>query len=149
MRGSKPALWTAAALDLAFLALLGWAWPSLPDPLATHFDGAGVPNGWSSKAVWAGLSLAILVLLNAVYVALPLQIARLHAELRARLLWFGATALAFLLAVSALVVRANQSPEPHLPGEIVWPLLAGYALFVLGWVVSAVRSAALTRRRER
>lgn len=141
-------LWAVFALDLAFLALLGWAWPLLPDPVATHFDGGGAPNGWSSKAAFAGLSLAILALLNLVYVALPHWIARTHADLRGRLLWFGVMALAFMLVISALVVRANQGGEPHLPGEIVWPLLGGYGAFVVAWVVAAVRGTALSRRRE-
>ena len=137
------------ALDLAFLALLGWAWPRLPDAVASHFDGAGAPNAWVSKGAYVGLSLAIAALLNTVYVALPRWIAQANADLRARLLWFGAMALAFLLAISLLVVRANQATEVRLPGEIVWPLLGGYGLFVVVWLVGAVRGAALTRRRER
>ena len=141
-------LWLVIALDLGFLALLGWAWPQLPELVATHFDGAGVPNGWSSKASFTGLSLAILALLNLVYVVLPHWIARTNPDLRGRLLWFGVMALGFMLVISALVVRANQGGEAHLPGEIVWPLLGAYGAFVVGWVVAAVRGAALSRRRE-
>ena len=94
-----------------------------------------------SKGAYVGLSLAIAALLNLVYVALPHWIARSNADLRARLLWFGAIALAFLLAISLLVVRANQSAEVRLPGEIVWPLLAAYALFVVAGRRGARRRA--------
>ena len=141
-------LWAVIALDLGLLALFAWAWPRLPELIASHFDGAGVPNGYSSKAAFTGLSLAILALVNVVYVGLPPWIAAASADLRKRLSWFGATALAFMLAISALVVSVNLSPEPRLPGEIMWPLLGAYLAFVIGWVVAAVRAGALTRRRE-
>ena len=140
-------LWAVIALDLGHLALFAWAWPRLPELIASHFDGAGVPNGWSSKAAFTGLSLAILALVNLIYVGLPPWIAAANADLRVRLLWFGVMALGFMLAISALVVNVNLAAEPRLPGEIIWPLLGAYALFVVGWVAAAVRGAALTRRR--
>jgi hypothetical protein len=141
-------LWVVIALDVGFLALCGWAWPRLPELIASHFDGAGVPNGYSSKAAFTGLSLAILALVNLIYVGLPPWLAGANADLRARLLWFGMVALAFMLAISALVVSVNLAAEPRLPGEIVWPLLGAYGVFVIGWVAAAVRAGALTRRRE-
>lgn len=34
---------------LALATLLAWRWPHLPAQVATHFDAAGQPNGWTPK----------------------------------------------------------------------------------------------------
>jgi uncharacterized membrane protein len=52
-----PAILLAATLSAAVVQL-AWAYPQLPELVATHFDGAGRPNGWmrrdSSVAFEAG-----------------------------------------------------------------------------------------------
>lgn len=50
-----PAAGAWALLAAVTLAL----YPSLPDVLATHFDGAGEPNGWSSRTSFTLLYLGL------------------------------------------------------------------------------------------
>ncbi len=40
----------AAGMTLLWLAVLAWQVAVLPDQVATHFDGSGQADGWSSKA---------------------------------------------------------------------------------------------------
>lgn len=40
-------------LGIVLLADLALTVPALPEPVATHFDGAGNPNGWMSRRGYA------------------------------------------------------------------------------------------------
>ena len=123
---ARPRLSRAARLGVAAAARLQWR------PTSTA---GGRRNGWSSKAAFAGLSLAILALLNLVVRgAAALDRADPRPTCAGGLLWFVAMALVFMLVISALVVRANQGGEAHLARrDRVWPLLGGYGAFVVGW----------------
>lgn len=46
-------------------------YPQMPAVVASHFDGLGVPNGWSGKDAFFALYLTIVVLLVGVFELLP------------------------------------------------------------------------------
>jgi uncharacterized membrane protein len=48
-----------------------WAWPHLPEQVATHFDFSGEPNGWSSRTTAALVMPALGIVLMLVFLALP------------------------------------------------------------------------------
>ena len=58
---------------LVAIALLQSAfyYPQLPQEMASHFDGAGVANDWSSRNVFFGIYLAMIVMLVVVFLWLP------------------------------------------------------------------------------
>ena len=142
---------------MAFAALLGIAvlqaliyYPQLPDRLASHFDAAGHPNGWSSKSAYFALQGFILLVATACFGALPAWLQRaptrlvnlpnkdcwLAPERRAATLarvataltWFGCAALLLMLTVTSLVIRVNLGRETALPAATMWALLGGFVL---------------------
>jgi len=142
---------------LVFLALLAaWAvqawvyYPQLPLHLASHFDGAGHPNGFSSKAAFFGLEALILVLIAGSFGVLPAQLHRFSNQLinlphkdywlapqrreatlgavADAMTWFGCAAVLLLLVVTQLVIRFNLERSPTLPSAPMWALLAGFGL---------------------
>ena len=46
-----------AVLLVVALALLAVYYPQLPERMASHFNGAGRANGWSSKAFFFGVQV--------------------------------------------------------------------------------------------
>jgi uncharacterized membrane protein len=102
----------------------------LPDPLPTHFDLSGRPNGWMPRAVGAWLVPAL-----EVFVVALLRFAGylLPQGWRARFEASPVRALALVTAllltsVHVVVLRTALSPLPNL-GNAIWVLLG--ALFVV------------------
>jgi serine/threonine-protein kinase len=141
------------ALVLAALALAIAYYPQLPDRMASHFDGAGQANGWSPKASFFGLEAFILVLMTACFAIMPALIeglpprlvnlpnkdywlaperrAATMASISSALTWFGCAVLAFLIAITWLVIRVNLGLEAGLPSPPTWGLLAGIVACVV------------------
>jgi uncharacterized membrane protein len=157
-----------AALVLGALAMAIAYYPQLPNHMASHFNGAGQANGWSSKAFFFGLQGFVLVVVTACFAILPAIIeglpprmvnlpnkdywlaperrAATMASVSSALTWFGCAVLAFLLAVTWLVIRVNLGLEPALPSPQMWTLLAGFVLCV---VLLLLRFLYLGRRPPR
>lgn len=151
-------LWVLAVLALVAVGRALAVAPTLPDPLASHFDANGRADGCSSQRsffVLGGVVLAGLVLLAAGLPALvrtlptslvnlprreywlaPERRAATVATLGAWMAWFGVATLGPLLGVFELVYAANRGAEgtPHLSGTI-WVLLVGYLGFTGLWLL--------------
>jgi uncharacterized membrane protein len=154
---------------IAFLVLLLAAggqvlhyYPRLPESMASHFSLAGKPDGWQSRSAFFTLELLVVGILAAVFLLLPALLHRIPSSLinmphrehwlapeRRRealdrlgcfLTWFGCASLLFLLAVIEIVIRVNLGGDAHLPGSWLWPLLGGYAAFLILWVIALVKS---------
>ncbi|MFM7320429.1 MAG: DUF1648 domain-containing protein [Armatimonadota bacterium] len=128
----------------------------LPERVATHFDGSGVPNGWMGRdtAVWFGPGMALFLGLVFVGVGrlihgLPTEMVNLPdreywlaperreatlARIEAVLRWMGVLVGGFVLAVQETSFRANLAPGQRL-GSGALVLLAGFLLLELVWVV--------------
>lgn len=53
----KPSRWVIALVGLTILVVVGlalWAYPRMPDPMATHWNLAGQPDGWMPR-IWGVL----------------------------------------------------------------------------------------------
>lgn len=143
-----------ATLTLAALQILVY-WIRLPDVVASHFDGAGVPNGWASKTTFFAIYIAMLIIVYVSFVTLPRwQHARMQRrdidawrlqiqlQLQPRLVWLGAAHVVFMIVTVQLVIHANLSQRP-LSAMMYW-LLGGYFAFLTIWLVSwfaSVRAA--------
>jgi len=141
--------------------LLGHTWvrlAELPPEVASHFDGAGRPDGWVDRAsfvrtTWIMNGLMI-VLFAAVALALPrlparlinlphreywLAPARADATLADLVGWFlilGGWLHLFLLFLQHQIVQANLAPSGPL--DRFWVALGIYMAGTLGWVVYLV-----------
>jgi uncharacterized membrane protein len=102
----------------------------LPDPLPTHFDLDGRPNGWMPRAVGAWLLPGIELLVVALLRFGGHLLARGWRErLNASPVRMLALVTALMLtSVHVVVLRASLSPLPNL-GNAIWVLLG--ALFVV------------------
>jgi uncharacterized membrane protein len=142
-----------------FVAQCIYYYPNLPEIMASHFDGAGVPNGWMSKQSFYILEGFILGLIILEFTFLPWVIGKMPNRLinmpnkdywfaeerRAGTIdvirhffeWFSAALLALFTAVNQLVFRANLNNENLSSG--VWLILGAFLLFVVVWLIKFVR----------
>lgn len=135
-------------------------YPALPDVVASHFDGAGNPDGWMTKRFFFVFEAALLLLLLAIFSALPALFGRTPdrwINLPNRDYWLAANrreetieaisqyhdwvsiALIFLfISVNQLVFRANIEQTP-LPTGLTLLILALFMGFVIGWIFLFIR----------
>jgi uncharacterized membrane protein len=146
-------LWSLVALQ----AIVAWLQAAeLPDPVASHFDGAGMADGFMDRTtfllVYVGLSVFVAALFTGVAWLLPrlptaflnlprkdhwLAPERREATFRrmnGMLLWVAAVTVVLFLVLFHLTVLANQrAGQPRLPdGAAV--ILLGYAAAILAVV---------------
>ncbi len=150
----RAALIVCVTLLALFVADMARAWAQLPERVATHFNGSGNADGWSSKssflwgsfAVVAGVGGGLLVLawfLPRVPVRLlnlpgkdywlaPERHAASMDWLRVWMLWIGAATMAFLLALFHATLQANFGGEEARLGEWFSVAVVGYLAILLG-----------------
>ena len=155
---------------LAVLAALVVAWwlhlrsflPRMPDRIATHFGGAGRPNGWMTRAGLGSFDVRFLAFVLAVVIGsallirvLPVKLINIpnrdhwfaperrrqsHARLLGHMLWFACLMVAFIMGVNHLVFLANLQPAgAHLPGAGIVALLVGFLAVLVLWIVRLYR----------
>jgi len=143
---------------MALSSLIGTA-QLLPAKVASHFNGAGAPDGWMGRQdyLWsmAGVELALALLILGVFygmryfppaaINLPRREYWLSEDRRAEtfgILFRAGAWLASLVAVlfcglHLLVVAANSS-QPVRLSSAAWLLLAGFLAAMSVWAVSLV-----------
>lgn len=129
---------------------------ALPPVVASHFDAAGAPNGWSSRSGYVTLLLAVGVgvpggvialvhgltqrgpdLLNVPsrgYWRLPAHRDEAVRRVRAYMWWLGCLMTATALAVHCLVLQAQAVQPPHLSTRGIVVVLSSLLAAVAGWV---------------
>ena len=130
--------------------------PRLPEVMASHFDGLGDPNGWSTKAVFFGIYAGMLVLSIVIFMVIPnkfLHRSKLSLNLpnkeywlapkrtdqtvafiRSHMMYFGIVNVLLAIYVVQLVILANFNDQPRLNSTIVWALLIYFA-YVAIWLI--------------
>lgn len=151
--------WLRLSIFLAVVAggaIAAWYWPALPERVASHFDGAGRPNGWSSRGGFVGLMLGMTVFHAALFLGIeqvvrraparwinlphkeewlaPGREARTREILAGHLLALGLATIVLVDLVSAMTLATNAGSAPRL-GAGAWILLAGFVATTLGIVV--------------
>ena len=133
-----------------------------PETVASHFDAAGVPNGYMPRSLYVRVLLAITILLPAALVLtsgsnlsspgarinLPNRDYWLAPERREETIgavsdlvtWIAMFLVGFLVYTHALVIRAHESVPVRLPAK---PMIAGLCAFV---VLSLGSAMAFVRR---
>lgn len=89
-------LWPGLLALVVAGAFSVWAYPHLPAEVATHFDGAGEPNGWSSRLMAALMVPGLGLLAALIFVVVPQIDPR-----RANYALFGST---YALVVNAVLL---------------------------------------------
>jgi uncharacterized membrane protein len=147
-------------LALALLQIAHY-YPMMPDTMASHFDGAGRPNGFQSRGAFFGLTAVMLVTVVAIFMGLASLIRLLptswvnlpHREywlaperlegtvdfIGQQMEWFGVATLMLLLLVVQAAVEANLAPEPRIDSASMWLVLALYFLYTAVWTVRFLR----------
>lgn len=132
----------------------------LPERVASHFDGAGRPDGWMPRGTYLALEVALLAFLLAIFLGLPRLLHRvppslinlpnrdhwLAPERRSETLralarsmaGLGAGTVAFLLFVFELSHRANLAPGGRLSSAI-WAGLGLFLALTVVWLVALHR----------
>jgi hypothetical protein len=132
----------------------------LPPRVASHFNGAGVPDGWMSRPAYlatmaaVGIGLALLQLgvfygvryFPASIVNLPHREYWLAPERRAETsavifragIWLAIFISIFVLAIHLLVVDANRS-QPVRLSTSVWWLLASFLSMLAVWSFALIQ----------
>ena len=145
---------------LCILQILYYA-PLMPEHMASHFDGAGAPNGWSTKTAFFGLYLGILGLLFLSFRVLPGLLPRFpesminqpnkeywlaverkdetFLRIRERLMYMGNGVVIFLIATFQLVLLANFTEDRRMNAEVLWILLLLFLIFTLSWTIKFIR----------
>ena len=135
-------------LMLVFAAETLWHYPKLPDLLASHFDGAGRPNGWMPKPMFFGFNAGVMLLMFLIFGVMPRLLRNFPVSLinlpnkdywlaesrreesfgalAGYLNEIGAASMILILAVTHLAIRANLARAP-LDSRTVWVLLAAFA----------------------
>ena len=130
--------------------------PLLPEIVASHFDGRGTADGWSSRNLFFGIYLAMLALTAVVFILLPRRIGisrsfarnipnRQHwlepdridqsrAFLRRQMLVMGIIHLLLAITTVQLVILANLEQRTQLNNAVFWAL-AAYFVCVSAWVI--------------
>lgn len=108
---------TLTTLLAAFaLAISAWLWPSLPDPMPTHFGADGVADGWGPRWVGALLVPGLMFVLPPGIVGLTTldprteHVARIQRPLAHVLVGLQA----FLLLIHGMTLRASFSAAPAI-----------------------------------
>lgn len=145
-----------SVLVLGAVADLVAHYPRLPERVATHFNEAGDPDGWSTRQgyLWTvcwGVGLLPAVILGSIAAVkflparfinvphpeiwlAPGQAERTRAIAAAMVHWTGVATFVFLMALNHLTLRANLTPEPRLgswPWILVGALIAAMAAIIV------------------
>lgn len=148
-------------LIVAAVAQLAWLAPGMPDVVATHFDGAGTPNGWMSRAGLVGVQLTILAVMGGIFLGLPVLLDRMpttminipHREhwlsperragsmtaLRNWMAVVGCGVVLLLMAVTGLLHQANRMTPPRLSSPMFVACLSAFLLYIGGAIVALYR----------
>ena len=144
------------SLLLLAAAQVFYYYPRMPDTVASHFDGLGAANDWSSKTGFFAIYLAMVVMLVAVFELLPRwsqksnrfgskipnrdywlapeRVAETGEFLRRQMMLMGIAHMLLVVYAIQLAIIANLDSEPRLHPGIGWAL-GIYFAFVAGWLI--------------
>jgi uncharacterized membrane protein len=132
----------------------------LPEHIASHFAANGVANGWMDRNAYllfmlgfaVGTPIAVVLAMgfvprrmpNAInlpnrdYWLAPARSEETLCYLEAHAYWFGSLLLVFMVALHGLLLVANATQPPHLPGPPFVMLLTAFLVATAWWGVTLV-----------
>jgi serine/threonine-protein kinase len=159
LRNTIPLMLLAATLAVVLAAILITS-QQLPARVASHFNAAGVPNGWMPRSAYTwsmvGMTLGMAALLLAAFgitrnvpnsmINLPNRDYWLAPERRQQScdtifrygIWLAILVTLLFLAVHLFVVAANAAQPPNL-SNAMWLIMGAFFLAVSLWTFFLLR----------
>ena len=156
MNVRKPLLLVALPY-LAFFITLLLTYDRLPEPLASHFDARGVPNGWTTRATYLAGMIGSAIFLPALVVGLcfafryfpdsminlpnrdfwlaPGRRAETNAHLFHHSFLFACLAILFMLGIHLSLVEANSHQPPRLSLSLIILTGGTFLVGVIAWAL--------------
>ena len=156
-RSKRVASYLTATLTVLMLIRCVIAWPDLPDPMASHFDGNGVPNGFQSRATFMSILFgtqamlafsfvvgprlmrfippALISLPYASYWRRPQHIGEALDRYAAWSMWFLFGNFTMMFGIFELVLQSNLNLQP-MNATLMWIVVGGY---MVGALIGIVR----------
>ena len=125
----------------------------LPEVVASHFNGRGVPNGWQTKSAFFTVFVSVSLLAAVIGFGIPRLIISLPVELinlpnkrywlapehiagtmeflNQFFAWFGCAVFTVILVTFDYAVQSNLHPDHRPDTTRMWYLLAGFLVFVI------------------
>ncbi len=144
------------ALVAAAIAQIIYYYPHMPEVVASHFDGLGAPNDWSSRNGFFGIYAAILLMLIGIFIFVPgwsekrasfgmkiphrdywlapERIEKTKLFFRRQMMIMGIVHLTLAIYAIQLAILANFDQQPRLHASIGWAL-GLYFVFLIGWLI--------------
>jgi uncharacterized membrane protein len=160
----KPsAIPKALFILIAIVAAMHFAslYAQLPETMASHFDGRGMPNGWQSKELFLVFLAAAFAVAAVLTFAVPRIIETLPIELinfphkkywlarsrraeslaycRTQFAWFGCALLLFMVLTFDFAVQANFRDRPRLDSSTFVVALIAFILFSIVFTVRMIK----------
>ena len=160
----KPLPLSVKILCLLYLILAGyllWSASRLPDRVASHFNGAGRPDGWMDRNTHLGLMGAIgfvfpllmsglfyltrkmpswlVNIPNREYWLVPERREQAFDRLFDHSLWFACLLAGFSIGMHHLITQANLNPPPTLSGSQVLICMGLFVVGLVTWVIQLNR----------
>ncbi len=153
------ALYVLLALIVVMIVQVLYYYPRLPDMMASHFNEAGEPDGWSSKSSFFAILGGLIVLTALIFAGMGLWLPKLPTSiinlpqrdywlaperreetfrvLSEYMLWFGAVTMLLFVGMIHQIVQANLKADPRL--ENPWLFLAPYLAFTGVWILALIK----------
>jgi len=147
------------ALAMLFLGQLIFYYPQMPDPMASHFNGYGEPDGWMSKNGFFAFEIGLLFFCAALFFATTRFLTKLPDSLinmprkdywlaperraatlrvfRDKMEAFYIPVFLLLVIINQFVFRANLSRE-NLP-PISWLFIGAFVFYTIIWSINLNR----------
>jgi uncharacterized membrane protein len=128
----------------------------MPEVVASHFNGRGVPNGWQTKSAFFGVFVDVGVLAAVVGFGIPRIIASLPPQLinlpnkrywlapehlaetmeflNTYFAWFGCAVFLVMILTFDYAIQSNLHLEDPPDVSRMWYILVGFLLFVVVWI---------------
>jgi len=146
-----------AALAVGAAIYFSSYYAQLPDVVASHFSGRGVPNGWQAKSAFFGVFVGVTVLAAVVGFGIPRIVATLPPQLinlpnrrywlapehlaetlkflNTYFAWFGCAVLLIMILTFDYAIQSNLHPDNRPDVSRMWYILVGFLAFVVVWIV--------------
>ena len=129
----------------------------MPDVVASHFNGRGVPNGWQTKSAFFAVFLGVGILSAVVGFGVPRIIAVVPPQLinlpnkrywlapehfaetteflKAYFAWFGCALFLVMIFTFDYAIQSNLHPDNRPDASRMWYVLTGFLVYVVAWSV--------------